>query len=104
VDLGLESFSKLFTRRFGDCLDGLTVLTQHDGLLAVALNKDGLLNADGAVLLVFPLVGFDGGDVRQFLVKAQVELLACDLSCQHPQRNVGGLIFRVEPWTLWHLL
>ena len=72
-------------------------LADDDLLLAVALDEDGLLDLDRAVLLLRPALGLDRRGVGQFLVEALEELLAGDLGGELAERQVGDLVLRIEP-------
>ena len=69
----------------------------HDLLLAVALDEDGLLDPDRAVLLLGPALGLDRRGIGQFLVQPLEELLAGDLGGELAERQVGDLVLRIEP-------
>src|SRR6187397_293513 len=78
VHLLLDDVGKLALRRLADRLDRLPGLAEHDLLLAIAFDIDGLLDADRTVLALGPALGLDRGLIRQFLVQFQVKLLARD--------------------------
>jgi len=59
-------------------------LTEHDLALAVALDKDRLLDADRFVLALGPAVGLDGGLIRQFLMQLAIDFFPRDLGRQMP--------------------
>ena len=98
-------------RRLGDVVaggladrfDGGASLAEHDLPLALALDEDGLLDADGAVLLLHPAVGLDRGAVGQLVVQALVDFLARDLGGEEAQRGVRDLILRVKPGSGRHM-
>ena len=100
--LRLELPLHLLARQLADELDRLAALAEHDGLLAVALDIDHLVDLDGAVLALLPGLGLDGGGIGQLLVQALVDLLARHLGGHEAELHVGHLVFRIEPRALRH--
>ena len=49
------------------------------------------------VLLLGPLLGFDGRRIRQFLVQAHIEFFARDFGRKQTRGNVGRLVCRIKP-------
>src|SRR3954471_4978515 len=92
-------FRELLARLRTDRLDGGAGLAEHDLALAVALDKDRLLDADRTVLALGPAVGLDRGLIRQLLMQMAVDLLARDLGRKLPQRRVRHLVLGIVEWT-----
>ena len=92
------------SRLHGNALDGLAMSTDHDLLLAVALDVDGLLDTDAAVAQLLPLRGLNGQAVRQLVMQPDEQLLAGDFRCRLAQRSVGELIVGIEPRPGRHVL
>src|SRR5215471_9078445 len=74
VHRSTHDVSDLLARIRADRLDGRPALAEHDLALAFALDKDGLLDANGMILALGPAVGFDGGLVGQLLVQPLIDL------------------------------
>ena len=92
-----QDLGDILARRHGNRLDGLAAGAEHDALLAVAGDIDRLFDADRTVLHLFPLLGLDSGFIWQFVVDAQEQLFTRDLGGEAAHRQVGDLVFRVEP-------
>ena len=80
-----------------DLLDGLPLGAEHDLPLALALDIDGLLDADAAVGELLPVGGLDRKRIGKLLVQAEEEFLAGDLRRALPERGVGELVLGEEP-------
>src|SRR5436309_8537302 len=76
MDRRRDHLGDLAPRIGADRLDGLAALAEHDFALAFTLDIDRLLDADRAILELFPLIGLDRRLIRQLLMQAQIELLA----------------------------
>ena len=61
MNLRLDGFRDLRARFHRDLLDRLALGAEHDLALAIALDKDRLVDADGAVAKLLPRSGFDRG-------------------------------------------
>src|SRR5690349_5127900 len=75
VHLLLEDFGEFLARRLADGTDRLSLVAEHDLLLAVALDIDHLLDPHGAVLAFLPFLGLDMRGVRKLLMQPEIELL-----------------------------
>src|SRR4029078_9740667 len=85
----------LLARIRADRLDGGAALAEDDFALALAFDKDGLLDADRLVPALGPAVRLDGGLIRQFLVEWPIDLLPRDLGRQMPHRRIRHLVLGV---------
>src|SRR6516162_1862525 len=84
----LDNTRDLGPRRGADRLDALAALAKHDLALALAGDKDGLLNAHRTVLELLPRFGLHHGLIWQLLVQPQIELFPGDLRRQLAQRRI----------------
>src|SRR3954469_18346740 len=75
-----------------DRLDGGAAFSEHDLALALALDKDRLLDADRLVLAFGPAIGLDRGLIRQFLMQLAIDLLAGNFRRQMPHRRIRHLV------------
>ena len=87
--------SDSLARLLADELDRLAALAEHNHLLAVALDIDHLVDADRTILALFPFFGFDRRGIGQFIMQAQIDLLAGDLGGQPDQRDGNGRISKL---------
>src|SRR5690606_16207983 len=92
-----EELSDLAPRLAPDRLDSLAALAEDDPLVAVAGDVDHLVDAGGPVLPLLPVLGLHRQLIGKFLVEPERQLLARDLGCDHPHRQIGDLILGVEP-------
>src|SRR5207302_7220029 len=75
----LQGLAKLLARVGANRLDRGATLAEHDLALALALDKDRLLDPHRTVLALGPARGLDRRLVRQLLVQLAIDLLARDL-------------------------
>src|SRR5208282_5277279 len=89
-------------RRRAYALDGLAALADDDFLLAFAGDVNSLLHPRGAVGLVLPQFGFDGGLIGQFVVQPFEQFFAGDFSGERAQGRVRNLVLGIEPGAYRH--
>ena len=63
--------------------------------LAVTLDKNSLLDPNGAILPLGPAIGLDGGLIGQFLMQMPIDLFARDLGRERTHRRIRHLIFGI---------
>src|SRR5262249_17972679 len=80
-----------------DLLDAPAALAEHDRLLAVALDMDGLRDLDAAIGEFLPTLGLDDGRVGQFLLELEKDLLARRFGGDEALRQVGELVLGIKP-------
>src|SRR3982074_1686173 len=99
-----DNLRDLLARIRTDRLDGGAALAEHDLALALALDKDRLLDPNRLVLALGPAIGLDGGLVRQLLMQLAIDLFAGDFRRQMPQRRVRHLVFGIVERSRWYHL
>src|SRR5258708_37806053 len=75
-----------------DALDLAAFVAEHDRLLAVALDIDGLADLDAAVLELLPRFGLDRRGIGQLVMELEKDLLARRLGSEQALRHVGELV------------
>src|ERR1700719_4479760 len=88
----LDQLRYFLARLRPDRPDGLAALTERDFSLALALDKDGLLDTYRTVAQLLPNLGLDRGAVRQFLMKPQIDFFPRDFRRQCAHRCIGNLV------------
>ena len=100
MNTSAHEFLKFLACCFRNRLDGFTTIAQHDTFVTVAHHINNLINAGRTVFMLLPVLSLDCHLIGQLLVQPQGQFLACHFGSNHPQRQIGNLVFRIEPWPL----
>src|ERR1700722_19892996 len=91
----LDELGDFLARIRPDRFDGGAGLAEHDLALALALDKNRLLDANGLVLSFGPALGLDRGAVWKLLMQFLKDFLPRDLGRQLPDRRVRHLVLGI---------